>query len=986
MNYDEVNEKWLTIGTDSKLGTQDDPVRYSESGLRVTMGEKGIGRLAIAVLGYQMLMITKRANRNWVLLLIHWGIFENGRLFLEDTVVPVTEAESLVALEELLLPLKDDLRSNLTRTEGRIRDAWSNQPDLRDRILQDIDTFRIDHSEFSEALARIERADHGTLFYVASLKENWEPMAATDKRSASAKRKLVDLQIWMGSFVNTIALFEGKDPTVEPEQHFEFRPSVVIDGDPVVNAEGFTPDDLQRYDYSLEGHISGGRFVGTVRVKDRVDQRVDRRVDDGIDLEDYHDCGPFKIRLFFVEGDAVKSFLDPTVHGEIKRKLSKIGGIYIYRDGLRVLPYGRVDFDFLKLDEQGSKDLGGFPLRNRRVFGYIAITKKANPRLQDKSSREGLRTNREYDFFFSVLMNLTKWWVVDFIVPHRDPLVKEVESTRKAVREENKLRLQREAELKKFVAVLKDGITRAKSRVTSEEERIRSSFKRDILVGSDLSDELAARARVGEWTYVVALAVLESLSLLEKKYSRDIANLGALDPLLLNKRFVEEVDVKSLLATYEEWVDNRRRRLRDELMERLQVARAYLNSQLGVYLKAVSEQLSVSQVQSFVYDLQELVRSSTQKVQMSLRTSESQLASQLNERLEYYYATVDLLRSQLKDRKDRIYARSVERLREQYSSAQDGASKLESLLSDFMTLRPGKDFSRIVAGIQEYVFKLSEILSVTEAEADLQIQRASSELQFPLLNALGETVEGDWKLISSLNEELQELNAKLEGYRQLASTGLAAEIVTHEFEHQYRLLRRLFERPVIQQLKASNRDLRNIEQLFKQIEERHRLLSPLYQRTRMYRKEIRLRDIGDQMAQFFQAPLKLYNIEFENRIDPELVVKESEAVVYPAFINVINNALFWLLSSKKRQILLHSDPLAKAIYIEDSGPGIESERADKIFDLFYSTRPDGRGIGLYLVRELLGSRNHRIYTIHEAPPKRLPGACLCIEFASSSIV
>ena len=54
-------------------------------------------------------------------------------------------------------------------------------------------------------------------------------------------------------------------------------------------------------------------------------------------------CGPFKINFAYVQGEARATKLPPEEHARICAKLNKIGGLYIYRDGIRILPYGNSD-------------------------------------------------------------------------------------------------------------------------------------------------------------------------------------------------------------------------------------------------------------------------------------------------------------------------------------------------------------------------------------------------------------------------------------------------------------------------------------------------------------------------------------------------------------------------------------------------------------------------------------------------------------------
>ncbi|MEW4466992.1 ATP-binding protein [Parasphingorhabdus sp. JC815] len=59
----------------------------------------------------------------------------------------------------------------------------------------------------------------------------------------------------------------------------------------------------------------------------------------------------------------------------------------------------------------------------------------------------------------------------------------------------------------------------------------------------------------------------------------------------------------------------------------------------------------------------------------------------------------------------------------------------------------------------------------------------------------------------------------------------------------------------------------------------------------------------------------------------------------------------------------HSDQMVRLpveIIIRDNGPGIPTELEQDIFSPFVSTKPDGQGLGLALVRKLIGDMNGRI--------------------------
>jgi len=97
MTREEFENRWLTIGTESKLNSKTMPLPEPDASKiqRTMLGEKGIGRLSIAIIGPQVLVLT-RAKRdsgfhNLVAAFLNWGIFEVPGIKIEDIEIPIKE-------------------------------------------------------------------------------------------------------------------------------------------------------------------------------------------------------------------------------------------------------------------------------------------------------------------------------------------------------------------------------------------------------------------------------------------------------------------------------------------------------------------------------------------------------------------------------------------------------------------------------------------------------------------------------------------------------------------------------------------------------------------------------------------------------------------------------------------------------------------------------------------------------------------------------
>ncbi|WPV02663.1 ATP-binding protein [Mucilaginibacter sp. cycad4] len=86
---------------------------------------------------------------------------------------------------------------------------------------------------------------------------------------------------------------------------------------------------------------------------------------------------------------------------------------------------------------------------------------------------------------------------------------------------------------------------------------------------------------------------------------------------------------------------------------------------------------------------------------------------------------------------------------------------------------------------------------------------------------------------------------------------------------------------------------------------------------------------------------------------PEEPVKimADEQQLEQAFINIVKNAIEAI--DDQGSVTFTINPKEKKLVITDTGKGITAEQNDNLFTPFFSTKKDGQGIGLTLVREIM---------------------------------
>ena len=119
-----------------------------------------------------------------------------------------------------------------------------------------------------------------------------------------------------------------------------------------------------------------------------------------------------------------------------------------------------------------------------------------------------------------------------------------------------------------------------------------------------------------------------------------------------------------------------------------------------------------------------------------------------------------------------------------------------------------------------------------------------------------------------------------------------------------------------------------------------------------------------------------------NEIATDFTVSTNEGAILQVLINLIDNSIYWLHESKEKdkKLFFKINQLERTIIIADNGCGVREDVAPFIFEEFVSMKADGRGLGLYIVKELLYRMNSEIYLLNNSNDKILSGANFIIKF------
>ena len=122
-------------------------------------------------------------------------------------------------------------------------------------------------------------------------------------------------------------------------------------------------------------------------------------------------------------------------------------------------------------------------------------------------------------------------------------------------------------------------------------------------------------------------------------------------------------------------------------------------------------------------------------------------------------------------------------------------------------------------------------------------------------------------------------------------------------------------------------------------------------------------------------------IEFIAPDDP-VKVKMSRAVLAQILANLVDNALYWVINRHgignggNIHIVLDLIESGFIVRVSDSGAGVPDNNKEQIFEPYFSTKPNGVGLGLYIARLLIESYGRLILCDNSF----LNGACFEARF------
>lgn len=367
MATETIEKVWMNPATPNKRRERSED-RLTQIKNRVVQGEKGIGRFAMLKLGSKITMITRpKKSKDEHVVILDFSDYDSEftshlgkphEPFLDELRAVMLSRPATAIVPRLVKVGGVERQAGATGTRIEIecvKGAWSETK----LIEVENDALKL-QPIFTRALLEHQKRDE----------------------------QQFDVAFYVGKEEVTSQTYEVK----QLQELMEMRPVLAI-------TNGRYDANSQVFRFLVNGKLFEKPFDEFRALGKRYRERFGAA---GDDHKRYPVCGSFGFSFYVFDLKADKEskfYLDKDDVRRIRNHR-----VYLYRDGIRVYPYGDSDDDWLRIDIlRGTSSAGQF-LSNDQVIGSVEITHAGNPKLRDKTSREGLvDEGREVeDFVYSI--------------------------------------------------------------------------------------------------------------------------------------------------------------------------------------------------------------------------------------------------------------------------------------------------------------------------------------------------------------------------------------------------------------------------------------------------------------------------------------------------------------------------------------------------------------------------------------------------------
>jgi len=266
----------------------------------------------------------------------------------------------------------------------------------------------------------------------------------------------------------------------------------------------------------------------------------------------------------------------------------------------------------------------------------------------------------------------------------------------------------------------------------------------------------------------------------------------------------------------------------------------------------------------------------------------------------------------------------------------------------------------------EESLKRSEISLKNTLQTVEEIAKAVPAAVQPKIEDVRRSLQSQVEYVETIRGALQLARETRVELLELANIGLVVEIVVHELTRLTQSTGDL----LLNLRKATAADaplVGLIDNLLSQIKATSKRISSvdvLSPSGRNRRERFNVVAQLKTVVSGFEARFQRHSVECSVLVDGEpattqvFEVRLVRGLIAQVLENLLTNSVYWVQQGLKRgeerrRIVVELDTRSSVVMVTDNGPGIDPSHGESIFRPYFSMRKRGKGLGLYIARELV---------------------------------
>ena len=264
-------------------------------------------------------------------------------------------------------------------------------------------------------------------------------------------------------------------------------------------------------------------------------------------------------------------------------------------------------------------------------------------------------------------------------------------------------------------------------------------------------------------------------------------------------------------------------------------------------------------------------------------------------------------------------------------------------------------------------------------QAEAALQKAHDELEAKVRQRTADLTEANRRLKHEIarrkqaHDQLQDLQSELTHVARVSMMGEMATGLAHELNQPLTALN-AYAQTCSRLISSGATDIASLQEPLQDIVLQAERASEIIRRLRDFvrrkppnRSTVDANGLVQEVAELVEHEARRSDVSIQLNLAERLPPVLADSIqIHQVVLNLVQNGIQALVASdaETRKIRIETATAESGmllVAVHDSGPGIPEETAGRVFDAFFTTKPDGLGMGLSISRSIIEDHGGRLW-------------------------